>query len=159
MKTTVIVVFGTIGLVMLLFGAYEVFMQRRLMASSQEVQATISESSVSISRDLSTDSNSSPSAFSYEPVVKFSYEIAGKQHESTLLRPLITGRAYNSEAAAANELTPFPAGKRVVAFVNPKYPDRAYLLREPSQRPVNFMIIGVIVLGIIAAAVKLAKLF
>ncbi len=44
-----------------------------------------------------------------------------------------------------------------MAFVNPHYPDQAYLLREPSQGPVIFMIIGVMMAVIILAPVKLVK--
>jgi len=46
MQVTVIAVFATIGLVMLVFGAYEYYMQRRLMANAQQVQATITESNL-----------------------------------------------------------------------------------------------------------------
>ncbi len=91
MKMTLIVVFGTISLAMLVFGAYEYFMQRRLTAGAHEVQATITESNISISRDLSTDGTSDASTFSYSPVVKFSYELAGKQYQGTLLRPSSPG--------------------------------------------------------------------
>jgi len=100
MKMTLILVFGMIGLVIFVFGAYEYFKQRRLMANAHRVQATIIESNISISNDLSTDSNAGPSTFPYSPVVKFSYELAGKQYESTLLRPLVTGRVYSSARAS-----------------------------------------------------------
>ena len=72
-----------------------------------------------------------------------------------MLRP--TGRVYNSHAAAANELTRFPAGAGVQAFVNPAYPEKAYLLREASRGPVIFVVVGALVLvvgGVVCRFVK-----
>jgi hypothetical protein len=155
MKLTLMVVFGVIGLVMLVYGAYELFVERRLMANAQAVQATITESNVSVSRDLASDGNSGASAFSYAPVVKFRYEFSGRAYEGTMLRP--TGRVYNSQAAAANELTRFPAGAGVQAFVNPAYPENAYLLREASRGPVIFVVVGALVLVIGGAVYRFKK--
>lgn len=144
MKTTLLVVFGVIGLVMLVYGAYEIFKERRLMANAQPVQATITESNISISRDLTDDGSSGVATFSYAPVVKFRYEFGGDAYEGTMLRP--TARVYNSQAAAADELTRFPAGAGVQAFVNPAYPEKAHLLREASRGSVIFVVVGALVL-------------
>lgn len=148
MKLTLLAVFGVIGLVMLVYGAYEFFMERRLLANAQPVPATILESGVSMSHDVSGDS-SGPSTFSYAPVVKFRYEFGGRAYEGTMLRP--TARVYTSEAAASNELTAFPARARVSAFVNPAFPEKAYLLREASREPRVLMGIGagVLVVGMV----------
>ncbi|MFA6046433.1 MAG: DUF3592 domain-containing protein [Phycisphaerales bacterium] len=158
MKMTLIAVFGVISLVMLAMGIYEFYMQQRLLANAQPVQVTITESGIVYSQDISTDNNGGVPAPSYSPLVKFTYELGGTPYESSLLRPLITGRTYTSHAAAANELTPFPVGARIQAFVNPTYPDKAYLLKETSRSPVIFMIIGVTVPIFIFAVIKIAKL-
>jgi hypothetical protein len=140
------VIFGGFGLVMLYVGVTQYFMQRRLLASSERVDARIVHSEVFTSTSADTDPRllRSTSTTTHRPDVKFRYQVAGTEYESDLMYPNIIVTSYPSREAAAEALTPFPLNAVVRAYVNPSLPGKAYLIQSAGNGPIVFMIIGVI---------------
>lgn len=140
-------VFTAFAAVMLYVGASQHFAQRRLLERAVPVSAkvTVSEVRGSTSHDTDRRLNRSTSTTSYTPEVRFRYSVGGTEHESDLLRPSIIVRGYASQSAAREELLTFPVGAQVTAYVDPDLPDRAFLIREPSNGPLVFLIVGALI--------------
>ena len=140
------VIFGGFGFVMLYVGITQFFMQRRLLANAQRVDARIVHSEVFTSTSADTDPRPlrSTSTTTHRPDVKFRYQLAGTEYESDLLYPNIIVTSYASREAAAEALAPFPVNATVRAYVDPSLPGKAYLIPAARKGPVVFMILGVI---------------
>ena len=143
-RIAIMIVFGGGGLVLLYVGVTQYFQQKRLLANATRVDAEIIESRVftSTSGGVGDKPLQNTTTTTHRPDVRFRYVVQGTTYESDLLRPTIIVRTYGSESSAAEELTPFPAGARVAAWVDPSLPDKAFLVAEPSSTPVAFMVIG-----------------
>jgi hypothetical protein len=61
-----------------------------------------------------------------------------------MLQPTIIVQGYASAEGAAKDLAPFPVGAKVLAFVNPQHPDKAYLKQEEFAGPLVFKILVMI---------------
>ena len=140
------IIFGGFGFVMLYVGITQLFMQRRLLANAERVQATIVHSEVFTSTSSDTDPRPlrSTSTTTHRPDVRFRYRVGGREYESDLLHPSIIVRTYGSREAAAEALAPFPVNATVSAYVDPSLPDKAYLIATAGNGPVVFMVVGVL---------------
>ena len=138
------IIFGGGGLVLLYVGLTQFFLQRRLLANSTFVQATIVKSEAFSSKGVDTDRRllRDNSTNSYRADVAFKYSYDGKEYESDLLHPTIIVYGHGSHDSAAGELKPFPVGAKVSAYFDPETPEKAYLIAEKSAGPLVFMIIG-----------------
>lgn len=65
----------------------------------------------------------------FEPRVVFRYGADGAERVTSAIRPF--PRTYLDSARAEQDLTPYPVGARVAAYVHPSDPDRAALQRGP----------------------------
>lgn len=139
-------IFGGFGFAMLYIGATQWRLQRRLMANARPIRVQIVRSEVFASASADTDRrlNRSTSTNTYRPEIAFRYEYEGKEYQSDLLHPTIIVRGYASRKAAAEELKPYPIGARVIAYLDPDRPDKAFLTKENSAGPIVFFVIGVV---------------
>jgi hypothetical protein len=148
-RIIVLIVFGGFGLFMLYVGSTQFIQQRRLLSTTQLVDAEIVVSEVRTITE--TTSSSSTSNFSgggrhttHSPEVQFSYEFQGVSYQSDMIYPTTIGSAYGSYDSVLEELKPFPAGARVKAFVSSAAPDKAFLKPVSGSGPVVFMIVGLL---------------
>ncbi len=149
MRWLFVLMFGGLGLMLLVVGAAQFFLQKRLAANARPVQAVIIRSEVikSVSKDTDTSLTRNTSTTTWSPEVAFRYEVNGIFYESDMLRPNIIGTGFASQADAAAEIAAFPAGARVSAFVDEAHPDKAFLLMETGAGPVVFMLVAPFVLA------------
>jgi hypothetical protein len=140
------IIFGGFGFVLLYVGVTQYFMQRRLLAHAQRVDARIVHSEVFTSTSADTDPRMlrSTSTTTHRPDVKFRYQVGGTEYESDLIHPNIIVTAYPSREAAAQVLEPFPINTTVRAYVDPSLPSKAYLIPSAGKGPIVFMILGLV---------------
>lgn len=140
------VIFGGLGLMLLYVGVTQGIRQRRNMASSERVDATIVRSEVVVSKSANTDRRTlrDNSTTSYRPDVRFRYMVGGKEYESDTMYPNIIVTSYASQAAAQEVLTPFPLNAKVRAYVNPAHPGEGFLVAEEGKGPIVFTVLGVL---------------
>ena len=140
------IIFGGFGIVMLYVGVTQYLQQRRLLSSTQTVDAVIIESQVFSSTSADTDSRlgRSNSTTTHRPDVRFRYSVNRAEFESDLLYPTSIVRTFASRDAAAEALAPFPLNARVRAFIDPSQPSKAFLVAERSAAPLVFIVIGVL---------------
>lgn len=151
-------IFAGFGLVLLYVGLTEMAMQRRLLVHSVPVDAVIVQSEVHESTSNNTDRKQrrDNSTTSYRADVKFRYMVDGAMHESDTIRPTMIVQGHGSKAGAEEELKPFPMGATVQAWVDPKNPDRAFLVKEGWAGPMVFAVLGVLLPPIAWLASRLA---
>lgn len=140
------VIFGGFGLVLAFVGVRQFFMQRRLLANAERVDAVIVHSEVFSSTSADTDPRTlrSNSTTTHRPDVRFRYRMRGAEYESDLLYPTIIVQTYASRESAAAALVSFPLNAAVSAYVDPALPDKAYLIASVASGPVVFMVLGLL---------------
>lgn len=140
------VIFGGLGFMLLFVGAGQWLQQRRLLSRIVPIEAIITHSAVSSSTSANTDRRllRSNSTTSHSPEIRFRYRFGGAEHESDLLRPTAIGVGYAAHDSAAEVIAPYPLGAKVGAFVNPAFPDKAFLIAEKGNGPIVFLVLGVI---------------
>lgn len=140
------ILFGGLGIMLLVVGVMQWFQQRRNLTYAERVDAVIVHSAVftSTSTDTDTRLGRSNNTTTHRPDVRFRYVVAGQTFESDRLRPTIIVTTYASASAAAEELAPFPLNATVRAYVDPAHPDRAFLVAEASSAPLVFMTLGLV---------------
>ena len=145
-RVIVTVIFGGFGLVLAFVGVRQFFMQRRLLAHAERVDAVIVHSEVFSSTSTDTDRRTlrSNSTTTHRPDVKFRYRVGGAEYESDLLYPTIIVQTYASRESAAEALAPFPLDAAVKAYVDPTLPNKAYLIASAGAGPVVFMVLGLL---------------
>lgn len=150
-RLIVFILFAGFGLFLFVVGVTQHFQQRRLLAVAEPIDALILRSEVHSSHStparLGTERRPlrDGGTTTHRPEVRFRYEIDGREYESDLLRPAIIVQGYASAESAAEELRDFPVGQRVIAYVDPSQPEKAFLIRESSAGPMVFMIVGLVV--------------
>ena len=139
-------IFGGGGLGLLYVGVTQYLLQRRLIANAIAIEVEIVKSEVfkSVSADTDQRLDRNTSTTSFRPDLRFRYAYDGIEYESDMLQPTIIVQSYASADSAAKDLAPFPVGAKVLAFVNPQHPDKAYLKQEAFAGPVVFMILGMV---------------
>jgi hypothetical protein len=139
-------IFGSLGLMLLVVGSTQFVQQRRNLAHAERVEATITHSQVFTSTSSNTNREllRSNSTTTHRPDVRFRYTVAGRSHESDLLYPTSIARTYASHEAAARELAPYPLQARVNAYVDRTQPGKAFLIAEASQAPAVFIVLGLL---------------
>lgn len=151
MRWLFILMFGGLGVMLIYVGVTQYFLQKRIAANARTIQVEIIRSDVT--RSVSMDTDRSPtrntSTTSWSPNVRFRYVLNGQIRESDMLRPNVIGTGYTSREAAAAEIAPFPLGAKVLAYVDDRHPDQAFLILEKGAGPVVFMLVGPI--GLLAA--------
>lgn len=146
MKILFLTVFSALGVMFLVVGARQYVQQKRLLSMAVSTSAEILESRVESKKSSDTDQRlmRDNSTTSHTPVVKFRYVVGGVTYESGMLRPSEIERGYASADAAREELTPFPVGAKVSAFVDPATPEKAFLIREESVGPIVFLVLALV---------------
>ncbi len=141
-----------LGMMLLLVGVREYFLQQRTLANAAPIEAVVTSSRVIQSTSTDTDPRlgRDNSTTSYSPEVRFRYTIRGVQYESDMLRPTIIVRGFASQSSAMDEIKPFPAGATVKAYVDPAVPARAFLIAEPSWFPKAYIVIGLTLMPLTA---------
>src|SRR5262245_40084815 len=144
-RIIVTILFGGFGIVLLVVGIKNYRQQRRFLISPRSIEVTITASEVKkiVSHDNNPDGRDT-STNSYRPVIRFTYTIDGKSHESDLLRPCEIVHDFASSSSAQDVIAPYPVGKKVMAWYQPTDPDKAFLLAEGSAAPFIFMIVGLL---------------
>jgi hypothetical protein len=140
------ILFGGLGLMLLVVGGTQWLQQRRNLAHAERVDATITHSQVftSASSNPHGELLRSDGSTTHRPDLRFSYTVAGRHCESDLLYPTRIVRSYASHDAAAQVLAPFPVGAKVRAHVDRAQPDKAFLIDEASQAPCVFIVLGLL---------------
>jgi hypothetical protein len=139
-------IFGGLGLMLLVVGATQLWQQRRNMAHARSVLATIEHSAVVSHTSADTDGEllSSNSTTSHRPDVRFRYLVGGRTYRSERLYPSVIVRSYASVEAAQAELAPYPVDAQVQAWVNPAHPEQGFLRAEASHAPLVFLVLGLV---------------
>ena len=140
------VLFGGLGLMLLVVGTTQLWQQRRNMKHARSVLATIEHSAVVSHTSADTDGEllRSNSTTSHTPEVRFRYLVGGRTYRSERLYPSVIGRGYASVEAAQAELAPYPVDAQVQAWVNPAHPEQGFLRAEAGQGPLVFLVLGVV---------------
>ncbi|XVJ59105.1 MAG: DUF3592 domain-containing protein [Tepidisphaera sp.] len=139
-----VLMFGGLGVMLIVVGTREHFTQRRLMTSAVPVEARILSVEVksSTSRDNDTRPLRSTSTTTHLPEVRFEYSIGDTRYESDLLYPTIIHRSYASRESAAEEVREYTPGMTLKAYADPTLPDRGFLRLESTSNPKWFIIAG-----------------
>lgn len=139
-------IFGGLGFMLLFVGARQWIQQRRLLARIVPIDVIITHAAVATSTSANTDARllRNNSTTSHAPELRFRYRFGGAEHESDLLRPTAIGVGYASRESAAEVIAPYPLNAKVRAFVNPDFPDKAFLIAEKGNGPIVFLVLGVI---------------
>ena len=91
---------------------------------------------------------------SYAPVVRYLYTVSGAQYESTQVLPLAMSAGYGWATRLRDRFRP---GQVVTAYVNPKKPTSAFLVREVSLLPLLFVAIPLAMVGLLAWAAGMQR--
>ena len=136
--------FAGFGCGLAVVGAREWVAQARRLAAARPIAATIVRSEVVGFRAADTDRRPlrDNGTSSYEAVVTFAYELDGREHRSDLWHPNAIVRSFASADGAAAALVDYPVGAVVVAHVDDREPDRAFLVAEPGAGPMVFVLVG-----------------
>ncbi len=147
-----VVMFGGLGVMLLVVGVKELVLQRRIVASAVPVEAVILSAEVvsSTSRDSDYRLLRDNSTTSHRPEVRFAYAVDGVRYESDLLYPTVILQGYASRESAAEEIREYVAGAAVRAFVDPSIPQRGFLRLKSTSNPVWFMVAGLLTLVFLA---------
>lgn len=150
--------FGGLGLMLMYVGGREFFIQRRIFATAEPVEATILSTRVVSSKSSDTDNRTlrDNSTTSHIPQVRFSYTFRGVKYESDLLYPTVIQRGYASAEVAEAEMAAFTPGATVQAFTDSSLPQRGFLRLEKSNNPVWFMVAGGLSFALLAAIYRFA---
>jgi hypothetical protein len=142
----VLLIFGGGGLALLYVGVTQYFLQRRMVAHSRPIEVEIVKSEVFSSTSMDTDPGLSrnTSTTTHRAEIRFRYTVNGVPYESDLLRPNIIVQGHASADSAREELKPYPIGARIMAFVDPEHPDKAFLTMEEGAGPMVFIILGLL---------------
>lgn len=147
-----VLMFGGIGVMLIVVGVRELVIQRRVMASAVEVEAVILSAEVKTSTSSNTDRRllRDNSTTSHTPEVRFEYSVNGVRHESDMLYPTVIVSGYASRDSAAEEIREYTPGARVKAYVDAALPERGFLRLESSSNPKWFIVAGVLTLLFLA---------
>ncbi len=145
MKYLFLTLFGALGVMMLIVGVKQSFQQRRLLTNVRQVAAHITRSDVVKQQSSNTDQRPlrDNSTTSFRAEIEFEYEIQGVRYSSAMLYPTVITTSYPTEEMARQIILPYPVDSEVQAYVNPDFPDRAFLVKESSIGPVVFVIVGI----------------
>lgn len=149
--------FGGLGIMLLVVGAREFFVQRQVLATAVPVEAIILSAEVKTSRSSDTDTRllRDNSTTTHHPEVRFAYTFRGVRYESDMLYPTVIVRSFASHESAADDIREYVPGGTVKAYADASLPQRGFLRLERSSSPTWFIIAGFITLGFYAIIVKL----
>jgi len=102
------------------------------------VQATV------IATDVQAVQGGSRSGVGYVPVVRYSYQVNGRQYESIGVTVI---RLSSSWKWAESVRTRFAPGATVTAYINPSNPSAGFLVRWFSLLPLWFLLGGILLRG------------
>jgi hypothetical protein len=136
------VVFAGFGLLFMCIGAVMAWRQDNRIAHSVPVPAQVIASRVE--EHVSTDSDGRTSR-SYKPVVEFTYSVDDRPYTSDETTPIgvSAGRTWAQGVVDAH-----PPGAEVTAWVDPRRPDRAFLLAVHSFLPYVFIMFPSVFVGV-----------
>ncbi len=123
-------------------GVWQEVRETRALRSFRAVTATVLSSDVESVRSA----GSSRSA-AYRPAVRYEYVVDGERHVADHVTPLHESRSYRWASDLAHRFVP---GSTVTAYVDPRDPDDAYLVKTRSWLPWLF-IAGPVLLLVIAS--------
>ncbi len=149
MRWIFVLMFGGLGLMLVYVGVTQYFIQKRIAANARTIEVEIFRSDVTRSESMDTDRSltRNTSTTTWSPNVRFRYVVNGTPYESEMLRPNIIGTSFGSQAEAAEVIAPYPVGAKVLAYVDERHPDKAFLILEKGAGPVVFMLVGPIALA------------
>jgi len=141
-----LIITGGFAAMFLYVGITQFIQQRRSLANAERIDATIIHSAVVTTTSKDTDSSigGSNNTTTHRPDVRFRYVVAGSEYESDLLNPNIIVQGYASAESAAEALVPYPLNAKVRAYVDPTYPEQAFLVAESTNGPIVFIVLGLI---------------
>lgn len=156
-RSAAMLIFGSLGVMLLVVGAREMSRQAMLIRTAQAVPAVIIEKSVHKSTSADTDRRTlrDNSTNSYEPIVRFRYTVDGVEHEGTMLQPTVIVQTYPSEENAAERIAAYEVGDRVTAHVAASRPTMAFLERRASLGPLIFTTLGLAIPPVVWAFARL----
>ena len=131
--------------------------QRQIMSYSATTTATIVEERLerherpNVARHRPREIDAS-SRFSYEPVVRYRYEVKGRHFTGANIFPAPVRVGGNlGYFAAKAPLDRFEVGQQTRAYYNPDNPSSVCLIRRPSMTPYLFILAPIVVASILAA--------
>ncbi len=142
--------FGGLGIMLLVVGTREFFIQRHVLATAVPVEAIILSAGVKTSTSSDTDTRllRDNSTTTHHPEVRFAYTFRGVRYESDMLYPSVIVRSFASRESAAEEIREYVPGSTVKAYADASLPQRGFLRLEWSSNPTWFIIAGVLTLGL-----------
>ncbi|MFC7056891.1 DUF3592 domain-containing protein [Halovenus salina] len=96
-----------------------------IVASAEETEVTVLESSLSESGGPAEDR-------SYTVTIVYEYEVDGQTYQSSSVRPGLSDRSYSQRRRAQTLADKYPVGERRTGYVHPNEPDQSYL-EQPSR--------------------------
>lgn len=147
-----VLMFGGLGIMLIVVGTRELFIQRRVMAGAVAVDAVILSAEVKTSTSSNTDRRllRDNSTTSHTPEVRFEYTLNGVRYESDMLYPTVIVTGYASRESAADEIREYTPGVKVKAYADASFPERGFLRLESSSNPKWFIVAGVLSLVFLA---------
>lgn len=145
-------VFGGLGIMLIVVGTRELFIQRDVMAKAVEVEAVVLSANVTTSTSIDSDQRllRDNSTKSYVPEVRFAYTLGGVRYESDLLYPTVIVNGYASRESALAEIQEYTQGAKVRAYADASNPQRGFLRFQHSTNPQWFIVAGVLTLVFLA---------
>ncbi|MCP9874705.1 DUF3592 domain-containing protein [Synechococcus sp. Cruz CV-v-12] len=156
MRSIFILMLGGLAAMLISVGIREFFRQRALLAAATPVEAEITHWNITRSTTRDTDGRllSSNSTTTFLPEIKFAYTVGDVRYESDMLYPTVISRGYADQIAAGQEIADLPLGARVMAYVDPSHPDRAFLRASASAGPLVFALAGLATLGLLVVLLR-----
>lgn len=81
----------------------------------------------------------------YQPHIRYRYQAGGSPRIGKRLAPL-NGWGHDEDIRAEQVVARWPVGAQVTAWVNPRDPDQAVLVRDPAPRELSQNIVGAVVM-------------
>jgi hypothetical protein len=91
---------------------------------------------------------------SYMPVVQYQYQVAGVAYSSSRVLPIDISASHDW---AERMITRFQAGETVTAYVNPRDPAKAFLVRKVSLLPLIFVAFPIAMVALLAWIVRVQR--
>jgi len=136
-----------VGVATMGYGAYSYVEQTSALEDVEQVEATIVETGVeTVDQRRGTG---------YAPAVTFDFTYDGESYTSSNVYPGPLPRELNSRQAARDVVDEYDRGEAVMAYVPTESPEKAYLQRESSDKPLLVIGFGVLfVVGGVLSALR-----
>ncbi len=132
-------IFCCLGIFLSILGVISIYVQYESYVSLVPVQAVVESTDVKTRRHKGKHNTS----YSYLPVIRYHYKVKGKEYVSDQYTPIPYSVSDYSQAKLI--INNFKVGQTITAYINPKNPKEACLVKEYYFTPYFFALLGVLI--------------